>query len=211
MSKEIAQRRGRPRGFDEHEALEKAVRVFWANGYDAVTIDDLVAGMGVGRPSLYAIFGDKATLFLRCLKTYADHLGAGASRALLAPARVSDAIGELLRYVVENATNEGSPLGCLLICVAPTVADPEVRAFVARANAQTVALVEQVLRRGVDAGELPEGFPTAKRARLVIDLSMGLVIRARVGAPRAELLQDAQDAAALVLSCDHDALNAKSP
>jgi len=43
MSQELARPRGRPRSFDEREALEKAVRVFWAKGYDAVTIDDLVA------------------------------------------------------------------------------------------------------------------------------------------------------------------------
>ena len=41
-------------------------------GYDGATIDDLVAGMGVGRPSLYAVFGDKRTLFLRVLKDYAQ-------------------------------------------------------------------------------------------------------------------------------------------
>ena len=51
--------RGRPRSFNETGALEKATQVFWSKGYDGVTIDDLVAGMGVGRPSLYAIFGDK--------------------------------------------------------------------------------------------------------------------------------------------------------
>ena len=64
--------RGRPRSFDERDALEKATQVFWSKGYDGVTIDDLVAGMGVGRPSLYAVFGDKRTLFLRVLKAYAE-------------------------------------------------------------------------------------------------------------------------------------------
>ena len=70
--------RGRPRSFDEMEALEKATQVFWSKGYDGVTIDDLVAGMGVGRPSLYAVFGDKRTLFLRVLRAYAETKGAGA-------------------------------------------------------------------------------------------------------------------------------------
>jgi hypothetical protein len=55
------------------------------------------------------------------------------------------------------------------------------------------------LRRGVDAGELPRDFPTAMRARQVTDLSKGLLIRARFGVSRAELLRDARDAAALVL------------
>ena len=82
----ISRPRGRPRSFDEKVALDKATQVFWAKGYDGVTIDDLVAGMGVGRPSLYSIFGDKRTIFLRVLKAYAERKGALAAKALLAPA-----------------------------------------------------------------------------------------------------------------------------
>ena len=68
MVKNAARPRGRPRNFDETGALEKATQVFWSKGYDGVTIDDLVDGMGVGRPSLYAVFGDKRAIFLRVLK-----------------------------------------------------------------------------------------------------------------------------------------------
>ena len=57
------------------DALEKATQVFWSKSYDGVTIDDLVAGMGVGRPSLYAVFGDKRKIFLRVLKAYAEKEG----------------------------------------------------------------------------------------------------------------------------------------
>lgn len=199
MSKELARTRGRPRSFDERAALEKAVRVFWTKGYDAVTIDDLVAGMGVVRPSLYAVFGDKATLFMRCLEAYAEHRGAGASKALHARPRVGDGIRDLLSHLVESATTDDSPRGCLLACVAPAVDDPKVRDFLARANAQAVALVEQRLRSAVDAGELPHDYPVAARARNVFDLWTGMATRARFGASRAQLLKDAEDAAALVL------------
>ncbi len=68
MSQDTAKPRGRPRSFEGRQALEKATRVFRGKGYDGVTIDDLVAGMGVGRPSLYAIFGDKRMIVLRVLK-----------------------------------------------------------------------------------------------------------------------------------------------
>jgi len=84
MFQNIAKSRGRPRSFDERDALEKATQVFWSKGYDGVTIDDLVAGMGVGRPSLYSVFGDKRTLFLRVLKGYAETKGALAAKALFA-------------------------------------------------------------------------------------------------------------------------------
>jgi AcrR family transcriptional regulator len=76
MIHNAARPRGRPRNFDEGDALKKATLVFRAKGYDGVTIDDLVAGMGVGRPSLYSVFGDKRTIFLRALRAYADAKGA---------------------------------------------------------------------------------------------------------------------------------------
>src|SRR5260370_41719621 len=119
MSQEITRPRGRPRSFDEREALQKAIRVFWAKGYDAVTIDDLVAGMGVVRPSLYAIFGDKAALFMRSLRAYAEGLGGGAMKAPLCPPSLHDGIHALPAPAVKSATTVGSPPGCLFVCVAP--------------------------------------------------------------------------------------------
>src|SRR3954471_1949629 len=126
MIQKTARPRGRPRSFDETGALEKATQVFWSKGYDGVTIDDLVAGMGVGRPSLYAIFGDKRTLFLRVLRAYAETKGARAAKALLSPRTLRDSLAAFLRHAVESATEEGSAWGCLLECVAPLVDDDEV-------------------------------------------------------------------------------------
>src|SRR3569833_1450941 len=95
--------RGRPRNFDELEALDQATQVFWSKGYDGVTIDDLVEGMGVGRPSLYAVFGDKRTLFLRSLKAYAEKKGALAAKALLSPQPLRASIASVLKHAVETA------------------------------------------------------------------------------------------------------------
>src|ERR1700689_4628338 len=108
MVQNTAKPRGRPRSFDEAEALEKATQVYWSKGYDGVTIDDLVAGMGVGRPSLYSIFGDKRTLFLRVLRAYAEEKGALAAKALFSPKALRDSLAGFLRHIVETATEEGS-------------------------------------------------------------------------------------------------------
>ena len=96
MSPEMPRPRGRPRSFDEREALQKAIRVFSAKGYDAATIDDLAAGMGVARPSLYAVFGDKAALFTRSLRADAEGLSGDAKKALLGPPSVRDGVPSLL-------------------------------------------------------------------------------------------------------------------
>ncbi len=199
MVQNNARPRGRPRSFDEREALEKATHVFRSKGYDGVTIDDLVAGMGVGRPSLYSVFGDKRTLFLRVLREYAETKGALAAKALLAPQAVRESLASFMRFAVESATEEGCAPGCLIVCVAPLVNDAEVRQFLQDAAAGAVALVERRFRDGISAGEIPSDFPVAVRASQVIDLSRGLTIRAQLGTPRETLLRDVEEAADLVL------------
>lgn len=199
MVQNAAKPRGRPRSFDEREALEKATRVFRSKGYDGATIDDLVAGMGVGRPSLYSVFGDKRTLFLRVLRAYAEKKGARGAKALFAPKTIRDSLASFLRHAVESATEEGSAPGCLLVCVAPLVDDAEVRQFLKDAAAAGAALVERRFCDGIEVGEIPSDFPVSARSRQVIDLSRGLTVRAQMGMPRATLLKDADEAADLVL------------
>ena len=199
MFQNAARPRGRPRSFDERNALEKATQVFWSKGYDGVTIDDLVAGMGVGRPSLYAVFGDKRTLFLRVLKDYAEKKGALAAKALLSPQTLRDSLARFLKHVVETATEKGSARGCLLLCVAPLVDDAEVRKFLQNAASGVVALVEGRFRDGITAGEIPSDFPVAVRASQLIDFARSLKMRAQIGTPRKTLLRDAEEAADLVL------------
>jgi len=199
MIQNTARPRGRPRSFDETGALEKATQVFWSKGYDGVTIDDLVAGMGVGRPSLYAVFGDKRAIFLRVLRAYAEQKGALAAQALLSPQTLRDSLAGFLRHSVESATEKGSARGCLLGCVAPLVNDAEVRQFIQDAAAAAVALVERRFRDGISAGEIPSDFPVGARAVQVMDFARGLTMRARIGTPRKTLLKDAEEAADLLL------------
>lgn len=200
MSENIIRPRGRPRSFDERDALEKATNVFRSMGYDGVTIDDLVAGMGVGRPTLYSVFGDKRTIFLRVLRAYAEAKGARAAKALFSPPTIRDSIAGFLRNAVESATEEGTAPGCLLVCVAPLVNDAEVRQFVQDTVAAAAALVERRFCDAISAGEVPFDFPLAARSSQVLDLGRGLTMRAQMGTSRKTLLKDAEEAADLALS-----------
>ncbi len=199
MIQNTARPRGRPRSFDETGALERATQVFRSKGYDGATIDDLVAGMGVGRPSLYAVFGDKRAIFMRALRAYAERKGTLAAKALLSPGSLRDSLASFLRQAVESATEKGSAPGCLLLCVAPLVDDPEVRKFLQNVAVGGVALVEGRFRDGISAGEIPSDFPVAARATQVTDLARGLTMRAQMGTPCKTLLKDAEEAADLVL------------
>ena len=139
MVQNASKPRGRPRSFDEAEALERATQVYWSKGYDGVTIDDLVEGMGVGRPSLYAIFGDKRALFLRVLKAYAEKKGARAANALLSPQTLRDLLAGFLKHAVESCDREGFRSG---------VSNPVRRAACRRPRGPEVPASRDRRRRG---------------------------------------------------------------
>ena len=70
----------RPKEFDPRTALSAAVQVFWRNGYEKTSLDDLMAAMQVGRQSLYDTFGDKRELYLSALEAYRGSTQAAMQR-----------------------------------------------------------------------------------------------------------------------------------
>ena len=77
--------RGRPRAFDPDAALERAMHVFWAKGYEGASLSDLTRAMRINRPSLYAAFGNKEELFRKVLDRYMNGPLAYFQKALAAP------------------------------------------------------------------------------------------------------------------------------
>ena len=73
---------GRTRQFDVDEALDQALEVFWARGYEGATLPELTRAMGINRPSLYAAFGNKEQLFRKALDRYKTGPMAFLSEAL---------------------------------------------------------------------------------------------------------------------------------
>ncbi|MDH3293861.1 MAG: TetR/AcrR family transcriptional regulator, partial [Acidimicrobiia bacterium] len=62
----------RTKSFDVDEVLERAVDLFWVNGFAATSMEDLVQRLGINRGSLYGTFGSKEELYQRVLNRYLD-------------------------------------------------------------------------------------------------------------------------------------------
>src|SRR5690554_1038604 len=62
----------RPREFDKDEVIERAMLLFWEQGYEATSIRDLKKAMGISSSSMYEVFGDKRGIFLLALARFCE-------------------------------------------------------------------------------------------------------------------------------------------
>ena len=114
----VCKPRGRPLSFDRDTALEQAMRVFWQRGYEAASITELTAAMGITAPSLYTAFGDKERLFLEAIERYACGPGGGYPRALEEEPTAYLAIKRCLEEAAEELTRPCHPPGCMVTMAA---------------------------------------------------------------------------------------------
>src|SRR5215469_4015231 len=175
-------RRGRPRGFDEHEALDRAVRVFWEHGYEGASMSELTGAMGINKPSLYAVFGSKEELFRRALARYRDTYGAHAPAILEQPTAYA-VIESYLHAAVDALTSGGHPPGCLSIQggLSCSPANSGISEFLADYRAAGESALADRLARAAKEGDLAPGTDTAALARFVVTLSQGLAVHSAAG------------------------------
>ncbi len=185
--------RGRPRSFDTEKALDRALRVFWRKGYEGTTLADLTRAMRIGRPSLYAAFGDKQTLFQRVLERYAEGPASYAKEALAAPTARS-AAQTLFEGAAELLTEPRRPRGCLLVQGALACGDttePVRRQLAAKRLAMEVAIRDRFERAQAE-DDLPATVDAAALAGYVVTVLRGMAVQAAGGTTREQLREVAQ-------------------
>ena len=187
--------RGRPREFDLDVALDAAIEVFWRQGYEGTTLDDLTRAMGINRPSLYAAFGSKEETFKRAVARYAKVDMAYVDEALDQPT----ARGVAEHYVRSNVlaiTDPTKPPGCLSIqggLSAPTT-DQRIVDFLSSSRAAGEARFAERFARAIDEGDLSRDEDPVDLAKYLNTVTSGLAVQAAGGAARPALARAAERA-----------------
>jgi AcrR family transcriptional regulator len=179
---------GRVRQFDADEALDRALEVFWARGYEGATLDELTAAMGINRPSLYAAFGNKEQLFRKALDRYQTGPQSFLAEALQQPTARA-AVEAVFEGFVEMQRDRVESRGCLIVAGALACgeeAEP-VRRELARLRQAAVSALLERLERAVREGDLPGGTDCATLARYIATVLNGLAVQAASGATEEEL------------------------
>jgi AcrR family transcriptional regulator len=181
---------GRPRAFDVDEALDRALEVFWRQGYEGTGISDLTKAMGINPPSLYGTFGNKQELFRKALDRYADG-PARYIRESFDQSTARAAVEHLLHGAADAMTDPDYPRGCLTVqgglACGPEAEGARNELATRRAAGETALRAR--LERARNEGELPDDADPDGFARYLATIYQGLAVQAAGGASRKQLHQ----------------------
>ena len=191
---------GRPRAFDTEEALAQIAERFWAGGYEATGITDLVEATGVGRASLYAAFGSKQEMLHLAIDYYLDHW----IEQIVSPIDDSglDGAADMFRRMalIRETKPDRAMMGCLMVnsSVELGTSDPEVLALSDRYRKRIRSAFHSAFTRAVEDGEM-EG-PVDDQADLAMMLLLGIFVSIKSGADLVEIKRLTDNAVELIES-----------
>jgi AcrR family transcriptional regulator len=186
--------RGRPRLFDKDDALTTIQRIFWENGYSATSLDQISAETKINRPSLYATFGSKKDMYIKCLEHFAEMMGKRTEAAILSETDISRGLEKVFMQAMEiyrpkASKSDGGPMGCFVTCTAPSEAgaDEEIKEVLK----MVLDKIDQTMRETVEAAIKDQKVQPKQTAKITGNLLgcllNGLSLRARSGTSRDEL------------------------
>lgn len=179
----------RPATFHADVVLERALLTFWTYGYAGTSIADLVESTRLLRGSIYHSFGDKRSLYIQTLERY-GHTALQQATAFWSEAEPS--LGNFRAFLMvivdlpEAEKRRGSMICNCIVEVVPH--DPEIAKVVEGILNEIKRVLQSVLERAKQAGELGAHANTTALARYLVSSMQGLCVTAKAGAPRAELL-----------------------
>ena len=182
---------GRPRAFDPDAALERAMHVFWAKGYEGASLSNLTRAMRINRPSLYAAFGNKEQLFGKVLDRYMDGPVAYFGKALAAP-KAREVVEEIFLGTVRMADDPKIPAGCLMVQGALACGNASARKEAVARRAASEAALRHRLQQAKREGDLPKNAAPAELAHYVMTVVRGMAVQSAGGASRDQLRRVAQ-------------------
>jgi len=193
--------RGRPRSFDTDTALEQATQVFWRHGFTGASLAELTEATGLSKPSLYAAFGDKESLYLRCLERYVAQQVALQTALLEREPDARRAVEGFLRAMAAMQSDPALPGGCFVVNGTADCGNPAtpaaVEAALRKASGGAGERLQQRLAQAERNGELPPGTDAKRLSRLLAAVLTGMAVMAKAGEPKRRL-DEVVDAAMMV-------------
>ena len=177
----------RSKEFDESIVLDKAMKLFWEQGYEKTSLTDLVEHMGIHRRSLYDTFGDKHMLFHKAI----DRFCANINKELTGVVKRSETAEEALQLIINFMIyGEGdSPYGCLMVNSAVELAmrDAEVDSKSTESFTLSEQMFKDIILWGQRNGEFTSAYDAVELAEHMHAVCVGLRVMTRTSIPKEKL------------------------
>ncbi len=189
-----------PKQHDTDSFVDGAMRAFWARGYEATSINDLVQATGINRGSIYASFDGKRDIFLAALERYDERYRARFLAALERDYAPKDAILAAFRAAAEQVADPDSPAGCLVVNSAVELSphDPEIAAAVTASLGELHHFFRSRIEAAQSAGAMSKDLGADATATMLYALFLGLRVMSRSKAPDERKAQIVDQVAALL-------------
>ncbi|GMQ81015.1 MAG: TetR/AcrR family transcriptional regulator [Rhodothermia bacterium] len=180
----------RPREFEAETALDRAMNLFWTKGYCATTTRDIVDALCLGRQSIYNAFGDKESLFGRCLEWYEKSILDPRFEELERKGASKPEIVRFVAHAVEFYDLQRPRKGCMITNTAVDasmiipVAAAKSKAYMDRLSSGFRKTISNALLRK----ELTQSLDVEAVALSLACTMLGMAVASKVGANRVELV-----------------------
>ena len=182
--------------YNETDVLERAMAAFWAHGYEATSISDLVTATGINRGSIYAAYTDKRTLFVRALQYYDQHHRIDFLTRIEQEYDPKSGINAVFDAVINCALSGTKPSGCLLVNTALELSehDPEIARIVRDSLNEVEQFFSRMVAKARAEGTMPDHLDPQKTGAALLALLLGMRVLSR-SRPERYLLQAIADQA----------------
>ena len=165
------------------------MRVFWEHGYHATSIQDLMKAAGVQKQSLYGAFGDKRSLFLKCLSLYSQQTLLEMQRMLNESNSPLAGIECVMRFVTQPPDSKHCPTGCLMANTALELGlnDPDVAEELRKMFRRTEKMLTTAVIKAQAQGEVSKKLNAVAVAQSLANTISGIRILEKTGASRQQV------------------------
>ena len=182
----------RTKEFNEDQALDKAIEIFWHKGYNGTSAQDLVNHLGLSRSSLYDTFGDKQQLFTKSLQRYQLQAQDAVKQLLEKSENVKETLQAIFKQAVIESLEDRITKGCFMVNSSVELAmHDEKIAKIVKDNSQTMEEVfTNAVKKGQEAGHISKQLDAKVLARFIFNNYSGIRVLARAGERNKQVYDD---------------------
>lgn len=179
----------RPYEFDRAEALETAMDVFWAKGYEATSLQDLIDAMGLAKSSFYNAFESKHHLFTETLRHYNECMTTPLATALMDSPSGLAFVKSVFEEIIDQSKTSAGMKGCFLMNTATEFAqsDAEIGAIMSSGLKKIESIFHHAILKAQASGEVPQQKDASALAKFLVSNMSGLKTMVKAGIKPAQL------------------------